>query len=142
MNLNFENYLTEYNDDIDNAFYALALVVNTDEVTTQKMSAAKEALNSLKANDEDLISDEMCKDAIQFAKDVLSEHKITSQTQLDWDMSVIGDITDSCEKLLNTNGIETCHPFWDDNETPCIKITGECAAQHCCRFCIKTNCNL
>lgn len=48
---------------------------------------------------------------------------------LEWDMSIIGDISDYIEEKLKAHNIRTCYPFRLDDETIC------CAALDRCAYC-------
>jgi hypothetical protein len=76
MNKNFESYLCDRNDDIDNAAHAL--------------------LNAIAKNGED------------------------SDKSIEWDMSKIGPLVDAAENILEKNGVKTCHPFYEEDDIPCI----------------------
>lgn len=44
------------------------------------------------------------------------------ESELGWDMSVIGDVTDAISAVLETHGMHFCHPYHEgDSETPCYK---------------------
>lgn len=53
-------------------------------------------------------------------------------------MSIIGDITETAEKILNDAGIQTCFPFFADDEVPCVNAN-ECHAKAAgkCPFCTR-----
>lgn len=50
--------------------------------------------------------------------------------ELKWDISCIGEIVDSAERILNQNGLQSCHPYYDDNERPCYLDVG-CGQMDC-----------
>ena len=117
--LSFEDFLTERNDAIDDLFFRLLKTVNTENDQEKRICAAKEALKNLKASEEGFpIDNVLAKEAIRLAEDVLKEHKVLSGKPLEWDMSIIGDITETAEKILNDAGIQTCFPFFADDEVP------------------------
>ena len=119
--LSFEDFLTERNDAIDDLFFRLLKTVNTEDDQEKRICAAKEALKNLKASEEGFpIDNVLAKEAIRLAEDVLKEHKVLSGKPLEWDMSIIGDITETAEKILNDAGIQTCFPFFADDEVPCV----------------------
>lgn len=137
--LSFEDFLTERNDAIDDLFFRLLKTVNTEDDQEKRICAAKEALKNLKASEEGFpIDNVLAKKAIRLAEDVLKEHKVLSGKPLEWDMSIIGDITETAEKILNDAGIQTCFPFFADDEVPCVNAN-ECHAKAAgkCPFCTR-----
>lgn len=46
--------------------------------------------------------------------------------KLDWDMSLIGPVSDFIERLLTERGISTCHPWQDENECICYATSDRC----------------
>ena len=54
-----------------------------------------------------------------------------SADDLEWDMSIIGDVSDYIEETLKAHGIPACYPFQMDDETICYASTDRCA--HCTR---------
>ena len=135
-----------YNN-IDDSFFKLALAVNEvnkDEPEQKKinMFVAENALKTLllTANSETTIPDKICESAIQIAENILSEHKITPQTNcfdwIEWEIGIASEIAHSCKTLLEENNILTCFPFYT-NQVPCVNTTGKCASQHSCPYCVK-----
>lgn len=51
--------------------------------------------------------------------------------ELEWDMSCIGEIVDSAERILKQNGVQSCHPYYDDEERPCYMGKGDCKRKDC-----------
>lgn len=54
-----------------------------------------------------------------------------SPADLEWDMSIIGEVCDQIEETLKAHGIPTCYPFHLDEETICYASCDRCA--HCTR---------
>lgn len=50
---------------------------------------------------------------------------------LEWDMSIIGEVSDFIEDLLAEKGIATCHPWQDGSENICYSTSERC--KHCQR---------
>lgn len=46
--------------------------------------------------------------------------------QLEWDMSLIGEVSDFIETLLAERGINTCHPWQDEDECICYATSERC----------------
>lgn len=127
--ISFEDFLVERNDAIDSLFFGLLKTVNTEDDPKKRISAAKEALENLKVGEERFpIDNVLAKETIRLAEDILKEHKVLSGKPLEWDMSIIGDIVETAEKTINDAGIQTCHPFFTDDEVPCVN-TNECRAK-------------
>lgn len=87
---NFDNFLTDRNDIIDNAVYQLILTL-TDK----------------------------------------------TEDELEWDMSIIGDVTLAIESVLARHDITICHPYHEEDENddnseriPCID-TDTCEHSDC-----------
>lgn len=139
--LSFEDFLTERNDSIDDLFFRLLKMVNTEDDQEKRICAAKEALKNLEASEEGFpIDSVLAKEVIRLAEDVLKERKALSGQSLEWDMSIIGDITETAERILNNAGIQTCYPFFADDEVPCVN-TNECHAKAAgkCPFCTQNS---
>lgn len=52
-----------------------------------------------------------------------------SAEELEWDMSIIGDISDYIEETLKAHNIRACYPFQTDDETICYASDDRCS--HC-----------
>lgn len=46
--------------------------------------------------------------------------------KLEWDMSIIGGVSDFIERLLTEHGINACHPWQDENECICYATSDRC----------------
>lgn len=50
---------------------------------------------------------------------------------LPWDMSIIGEIVDAAEEILQKKGYKTCHPYYcDEGEISCPE-SGTCSNPNC-----------
>ena len=139
--LSFEDFLTERNDSIDDLFFRLLKTVNTEDDQEKRICAAKEALKNLEASEEGFpIDSVLAKEVIRLAEDVLKERKALSGQSLEWDMSIMGSIVETAERILNNAGIQTCYPFFADDEVPCVN-TNECHAKAAgkCPFCTQNS---
>ena len=139
--LSFEDFLTERNDAIDDLFFRLLKTVNTEDDQEKRICAAKEALKNLEASEEGFpIDSVLAKEVICLAEDVLKERKALSGQSLEWDMSIMGSIVETAERILNNAGIQTCYPFFADDEVPCVN-TNECHAKAAgkCPFCTQNS---
>ena len=55
----------------------------------------------------------------------MAEHRLRAD-DIEWDMSIIGEVTDALEQTLNANGvIRTCHPWQNENEHICYSLDCE-----------------
>ena len=51
----------------------------------------------------------------------------------EWDMELIGDLTEAGEEILREHGIECCHPYYEGKEeTPCY--LGEGCKNTVCKY--------
>lgn len=51
------------------------------------------------------------------------------ESDLPWDMAVIGPVADVVESTLASHGIHICRPYYADDEIPCYKVADcECTA--------------
>lgn len=50
-----------------------------------------------------------------------------NSSDVDWDMSIIGEITDLIEDTLIECGVNTCHPWQDENECICYSTAEKCS---------------
>ena len=54
-----------------------------------------------------------------------------SPERIDWDMSVIAEITDAVEGIMERRGLKTCRPWLDADEVICYKSEDRC--KYCTR---------
>jgi len=54
---------------------------------------------------------------------------------VEWNMQIIGEVTDTIESMLIERGFETCHPWYDEDENICYKVDR-------CVYCKVVNCDV
>lgn len=126
-----DDLLCEAGDLIDNAVWAFVLSARKDQTPPSEDKALfAEAVQALKANpDQNVeIPDAMFEEAVRIArspqiKKMLSFEK---EEEPEWNMGVIGDVTDAIEGLMSDSGVETCHPWQDDEECICYCTEERC----------------
>lgn len=51
------------------------------------------------------------------------------ESELPWDMAMIGPIADAAQSTLASHGVHICRPYYADDEIPCYKVHNcECPA--------------
>lgn len=69
-------------------------------------------------------------DAINNAAYALAE-SLVRDSELEWNMSYIGEIVDAAESILMSKGFKTCHPFYEGADIcPCVEGQ-DCDRAHC-----------
>lgn len=54
-----------------------------------------------------------------------------SPERIDWDMSVIAEITDAAERIMERRGLKTCRPWLDADGVICYESEDRC--KYCTR---------
>lgn len=49
---------------------------------------------------------------------------------VEWDYSIIGEVIDYAESLMNKKGERTCHPYFVDDQVPCY-LDEDCTSSNC-----------
>lgn len=132
-----DDFLCKANDRIDNAVYAVICAVAAGEDAKDTIQAAVDAI----ACDKYAVTDVFCQSIIKetgmalaevgwIVEDKLEDKRMGYEVGVpDWNMQVIGDLTEWIEYELHNANIDTCYPWQDDNEYICYSIEARC--EHC-----------
>lgn len=131
---NFENFLTNRNDHIDNAFFNIAQDIASKKTKTECLLTTRVALATLSAEPNITITDDMCVQVINAATNITKPYITNEQQNLTWNMELISEIISASENILEKHNIAFCHPFFTENEQPCASKTNDCPYINICPF--------
>lgn len=72
----------------------------------------------------------LCRGGDEIDNAVFNAIQTLNHSELEWDMSLIGEVSDFIERLLSSRGLEPCHPWQDDDENICYSTPERCAYCH------------
>ena len=55
---------------------------------------------------------------------------ISGNDSIEWDAGIMGEILEFVCDTLNLHGIDTCYPYYEEDDKPCIEGE-ECSCKNC-----------